>query len=85
MQVAERRLKVSLKQIGGTPNPLNLHICRFDGDIYKFTDESMESKVAGLPAGTKIAMVRITPYEMLITFDRGQPRMLAVYPDFDGD
>lgn len=56
-----------------------------DFRIYHFESERLETETFGLPAGTMLIRARIYPYEMALARVDGQLKILAVYPDFDGD
>lgn len=53
--------------------------------IYKSWTTTLETGAAGFPAGTQFFFTRIFPFEILMTRRDGQLRIVAVYPDIDGD
>jgi hypothetical protein len=84
MRAAVGRLRGGLSKLGTTAQAAG----EWDRDkylIYKFSTSTLESEVAGYPRGTRLVAARIFPFEMLMIRQGGRFRMLAVYPDFDGD
>jgi hypothetical protein len=84
MKAAVRKLRDAQKILGPPPQAISGR----DRDkylIYKFWASALESDSAGYPAGTHLVVARIFPFEMQMIRQGGQFRMLAVYPDLDGD
>ena len=84
MRAAVERLRDGLSKLGTTAQALGKQD-RYKCVIYKSWASVLESEVAGYPRGTRLAVARIFPFEMLMIHRGGRFRMLAVYPDFDGD
>lgn len=53
--------------------------------VYSLEEDTLEVAAFGLPARATLIHARISPYELPMTRDEGRLRILAVYPDFDGD
>jgi hypothetical protein len=84
MQAAVRKLRDAQKILGPPPQAIGER----DRDkylIYKFWTSALESDSAGYPAGTRLVIARISPFQMQMIRQCGRFRMLAVYPDIDGD
>lgn len=84
MRAAVGRLRGGLSNLGTTAQAAGERD-RYKCVIYKSWASVLESEVAGYPRGTRLAVARIFPFEMLMIREDGRFRMLAVYPDFDGD
>ena len=53
--------------------------------VYHLSEDTLEEASFGLPAGARLIRARVYPFEMAIVRHEGRLRILAVYPDFDGD
>lgn len=53
--------------------------------VYHLDDKTLEAAAFGLPSGALLIQARIFPFELAMTRVEGRLRILAVYPDFDGD
>lgn len=53
--------------------------------VYHLDSETLDAETFGLPKGALMIRARIYPYEMAMTRADGRLRIIAVYPDFDGD
>ena len=56
-----------------------------DFKVYHLDDEATETPAFGLPAGAPLIRARVYPFEMAMTRAGGRLKMLAAYPDTDGD
>jgi hypothetical protein len=56
-----------------------------DFRVYHLDSETLEAEAFGLSAGALLIRARIYPYELAMTRADGRIKILAVYPDLDGD
>ena len=56
-----------------------------DFKVYHVDDQTLEAPAFGLDAGALLIHARIFPFELAMTRAEGKLRILAVYPDSDGD
>jgi hypothetical protein len=53
--------------------------------IYHLDSRTLDTETFGLAKGALLIRARIYPYEMVMTRIGGRLKIIAVYPDFDGD
>jgi len=53
--------------------------------VYYLDGETLEAAAFGIDAGTLLIHARIYPFEIVMTRRKGRLRIIAVYPDIDGD
>jgi hypothetical protein len=56
-----------------------------DLKVYYVDSHTLEAAAFGVPSGAILIQARIFPFELAMTRVEGRLRILAVYPDFDGD
>jgi hypothetical protein len=84
MRAGVQRLKAEQRARAKFPRVLPVRD-RERFSVYKSFTNSLEKETAGLPARTRFYYARIYPFEMLMIRRGGRLRILAAYPDFDGD